>query len=639
MRPVLLTVVMATLAQPALAEIQIRAVTLSTAGLALLSAEGQIGNAPGDQRGDQRGDQIDDHSEGAALTLPVRRDHINAFLQSVLIADPSGAIPGLRLTGPSGQRDLFATFPFTAEDLQSLPSLVAAMTGAPVTARRHGIAISGAVMGVGEAPCDGAPQTQCPTLTLRTDAGGVHQTLLDTDTFVLFDDHRDQDAITRGLDALRQQARGQMLDVTITSTEDTLREIGLGWLQPATPWTTAWRAEYHPEGLTLTAWAIVENTTGHDWDAVELSLATGAVQVLAPQLYDRAPPIRPYPALGAAVAADSMTMRAAIAENAHGLGATGMDDGDSFSRYTLSAPVSVRAGQMISLPFLRETLTEGRSVLFQGGTGAVHPMWGVDLANPLPLRLPAGVVSIFEAGRGHAGDAMIPELAPGARDWIGFARDTALTLREDIHEAQSIHAARIIDGLLFAEERIERRTDYRIDAADAQDRQLIIAHPRAPGWDIRTEGGTELLDEIRFTLDVPAGALLTHSVVETRSGTSRIVLGELDDDALAFWSGQVPDDAVRALLERLQTLRGQERQLARQLRDLDDDEQALIADQERLAGLIVQLGSGSAGTDARRERVDRIEEELDTLRAARAALRDRRDQVQADLRAALAGSD
>ena len=100
---------------------------------------------------------------------------------------------------------------------------------------------------------------------------------------------------------MRAQGRASRVEVTVDSADTTPRDR-LGWLQPAPVWKTAWRAVDGPDGLALTGWAVVENTTGHDWDDVSLTLATGAVRALDARLYDRvdaprekAPQFAPWP--------------------------------------------------------------------------------------------------------------------------------------------------------------------------------------------------------------------------------------------------------------------------------------------------------------------------------------------------------
>ena len=608
---------LAGLALPAAAETsaEIRAVTLSTAGLALIEAEGQQGR------------------EG--VHLAIRRADIDDFLKSLRLSDPAGGVSMLTLSGPGGLHDTFDALPFTPEALQDLRALVGAMTGAPVEATRRGTTLSGALMGTRTVPCATEGAQGCIALSLRDSAGTLRQILLDEATEITFSDATDRAGIGQGLEALRQNARALVLDVRLTSTQDAPRPVQLGWLQPAPVWKTAWRAEDGPDGLHLTGWAVVENTTGQDWDDVTLTLATGAVQALDVQLYERLDAARKLamPQLEPAYAPEMA--RGMMFEAQMDMAPVAMDDGDAFSRYTLTTPVNLRAGEMMSLPFLNERLEEARLTLYRGSSGAAHPMIAIEFENPLPLRLPAGVVTLYEEGRGHAGDAMLPELAPGARDVIEFAQDTAVGVREDLTETQRLRSARIVAGVLVTEDLLERRTRYRFEGAPQRDTDLTLEHPLRAGWDMQTPHGTRAFEATRFQVTVPAGEIVMREVVETRMIGSEIALLPLDVDALASWSSRVPDPDLRAVLEQLQDLRSEESLLRREIAQAQAREAELVGDQDRLVGLIVQLGDDSPATRERRDRVDAIEAEIAQTRDRRDSARDRVSAIADEIRALL----
>jgi hypothetical protein len=614
----LLTLNLSLLPMAALADLRVEAVTLSTAGLAMIEARGPLGPAP--------------------LTLSVRRADIDDLLKSLRLSDPSGGVPRLTLPGPAALQDVFATLPFDTAALGDLHALLTAMQGAPVTADRRGITLSGHVMGVRNLPCPTDGAQGCVALALQGTDGSIRQIALDDATDLTFDDAADRDAIARGLAALRAAGRGDALAVTLSSSAPAPRDVTLGWLQPAPVWKTAWRAEDGPDGLTLTGWAILENTTGQDWDNVTLTLATGAVQALEARLYDRLPAARKLamPVAEPAFAASPAIRQEVMFESAFDMAPVDMDDGESFSRYTLAEPVTLSAGQMISLPFLQQTLDQARLTLYRGGSYAAHPMIAVEIVNPLPLRLPEGIVTLYEAGRGHAGDGRIPELAPGAREVVEFARDTALSMREDVTQDTRTGSVTLVDGVLVAQDVLESRTTYRIEGAPDAARQLTISHPRRGDWQIGTTGGVEGLDDTRFLVDIPANAVTEFTVLESLPLSTEIGLLDLDSDAIGFWLSRASDMQVQAVLGELRRLRADEAAATREINTLSRSERDLIADQDRLVGLVVQLGDDSPANRDRRARIDTIEAEIAANRVARDAAEARRRDIRAALRALVA---
>ncbi|WP_296641429.1 hypothetical protein [Roseinatronobacter sp.] len=599
MRPMTALLLCSALTTPAMAENQLRAVTLSTAGVAMLEAEGQI--------------------DANGLRLTLRRSDMNDFLKSLRVADPSGASPRLTLPGPGGLDDAFATLPFPPEALSDLTALIAAMQGAPARLTRRAATLEGRLMGTQPTPCDDG-RAGCVAVSLMDDDGQIVQIPLDDATTLVLQDGADRAALASALDAIRAQGRASRIEVMIESADTSPREISLGWLQPAPVWKTAWRAVEGPDGLALTGWAVLENTTGQDWEAVSLTLATGAVRALDARLYERTDaPREKAPQFAPMLAESAMARSFADAPMVEAAPVT-MTEGASFSAYTLSEPVTLASGQMLSLPFLQEQATTARLTLYRGGSYATHPMMALEVENPLPLRLPAGVVTVYDAARGHAGDALMPELAPGDSALVEFAEDSAVTIREDRNERTRITEATVTDGVLVARERVELTTTYRIEGAESGPRTLTLLHPRRAGWDMQTTGGTQELDATRFNVDAPSGDITAFAVVESRTTRTRLALLELSLDDLAYWEGRMPSPDTIAVFRQLRALRNEQADLEDQIARTQAMEAQLIADQDRLARLIAQLGDDSDANAERRERVDAIDTEIAALRAQRAEL-------------------
>lgn len=610
MRPIAALLLCTALTQPAFGQTDLRAVTLSTAGVAMLEAEGRMG------------------PEGLSLTL--RRTDMNDFLKSLRLADPAGATPRLTMPGPGGLEDAFATLPFPPEALSDLSALIDAMQGAPARLTRRATTLEGRLMGTGPTPCDDG-RAGCLAVSVMDADGQIVQMPLDDATTLVLDDATDRAALADGLKAIRAQGRASRVAVQIDSADTAPRAVGLGWLQPAPVWKTAWRAVDGPDGLSLTGWAVVENTTGQDWESVSLTLATGAVRALDARLYDRVAAPREKAPQFAPMVAESAMMRSMADATVMEPAPVEMVEGASFSAYTLSDPVTLASGQMISLPFLQEQAQNARLTVYYGGSYAPHPMMALEVENPLPLRLPAGIVTVYDETRGHAGDAIMPELAPGDTALVEFAEETAVTIREDMAEQSTVTEAALSNGVLIASERLELTTTYRMEGAEVGARVLTLLHPARLGWDMQTEGGAVELDATRFTVNLPAGDITRFDVVETRTSRTRLTLLGMSSDDLAFWQGRMPTDETRALFERLRALRAEQERLQDQIADLREAEAQLIADQDRLAGLIVQLGDESSANSERRARVDAIEGEISALRADRLAQEAELDLSQAAL--------
>ncbi|MFN4101235.1 MAG: hypothetical protein ACK4GT_15805, partial [Pararhodobacter sp.] len=482
---------------------------------------------------------------------------------------------------------------------------------------------------------------------LQGEDGVMQSFVMDDALGVRFADAADQAVLTEALRAWRGAANPRRVELTLDSEDRTPRDVGLVYLQNAPLWRTAWRAVDTPEGIRLIGWAVVENTTGIDWDAVALTLATGSVRAIEAQLYARTYARREQAQdydMPAPVPASAPMMRGALAESAQfarpqmemadsaASVAVTADDGDSFSRFTLSTPVTLAAGQMMSVPFLSELLPDARLTLYRGGQGALHPVIALSLENPLPLRLPAGVLTLYEDGRGHAGDAMIPELAPGATEVVDFARDTAVEVREETTSTETLREMRLADGVLIVTEDLERRVTYRVEGAPDAGREVAIDHPRRSNWTVSSaDGAEERPDAWRWVVEVGAGERASLVVTERQPRLRRVGVMDMDLDTLGFWEGQAVDAELRALLSEVAGLRRQIREAENEQRRQAGEAQALEREQQRLVSLIVQLGDDSQANRERRARVDAIDAGITQAQQASAAAGERAIELRAEI--------
>ena len=606
--PALVAVTLALAPLPALSEPVVRAVTLSTAGLALVEAEGTLGADP------------------LRLTLP--RTQIDDLLKSLRIADPAGAVARVTLPGPGAFEDAFAVLPFTPEAVADRALLLAAMAGAPVTLLQTGERIEGRILGVSERACEVGI---CPMLSLLDASGASREFWVDAGLQVEFTDDDDRAALDSALAALRAGSAPRRLAVEIATDDLAERTATLAWLQAAPAWRTAWRAVEGPEGLQLTGWAVVENATGRNWEDVQLTLATGAVRAIAPDLYARHQPWREPDMPPAFARTQSAPGVEAMAADAVPVPVEAFDS-ESVTRFTLTDPVTLAAGEMLSLPFLSESLPDARLRLHRGGSGARHPLIALEIENPLPLRLPAGVMTFYQEGIGHAGDALIPELAPGARVAVDFARDTAIELQETMARDEVVREMRLVRGVLELAEDLVRETRYRITGAPGADRVLTLDHPRRDDWALDNPNDVEARhDAWRWRIDLPAGAEVIHTVRERQPRLRRLAVADMDLTTLAEWEALSPDPALRERLGAIAGLRREAAEAEAARARAEAEIAALEREQGRLVELIVQIGDEGEATRTRRARVDALDAEIAAAEDARRDLSARIDALRREV--------
>ena len=578
-------------AAPVFAEVPIRSITLFEAGLAEITRA----EAPG--------------TAEAALELTVPSAQLNDLLKSLVIRGEMTRAR-VRLDGTARVEDAFERLPFGADRIGDQAELLDALKGARVTVSdgpRTG-PVTGRVMGVTRPDC-GADVGCAPILLLEAEAGLLTVPLA-PGRQVRIEDEGLRDRIGRALEALALAGSGS--DRTVRIETDGTGDLALSYVVPAPIWKTAYRAIGDAEGrMRLQAWAVLENVTGADWDGVRLTLSSGAPKTLAVDLTSRDWAVReafepPAPQMRAGLMEfDAFAPRAQMAMAMEAAPAADLESGAEMadrgldSRFTFPQPVDLEAGEMISLPFLTEEVPVERTLLWLGQltdrTG--NPDLVLRVENPLPIRLPAGIMTVSDDA-GYLGDAAFPVLVPGAEAEVPFGADQRVEMRERVTARTAERRVSLSGGLIRITERRVRIVDYEISSPSGETPAVTIRHPAEPGWELVRNGSgfapvPDQADPSSLRFDLPAGTGLLR-VEETRPVLEAIAIGDLPRDRL-----------IGVLADRI----GPE-------------------DRERLERIVEA-----------RDRLDRITAERDALLSARARMVEDQERSRRMMEAAPAGSD
>jgi hypothetical protein len=577
-------------AAPALGEAPIRSVILFEAGLAEIT------------RAETPGAGV------SALELTVPETQLNDLLKSLVIrGDATGA--RVRLDGSARVEDAFGRLPLGPDRIGDQAALLDALKGALVTVSdgpRTG-PVSGRVMGVTRPDC-GEGAGCHPVLLLQAETGLLTVPLA-PGRQVRIEDERLRDRIGRALDALALAGSGS--DRTVRIETDGAGPLALSYVVPAPVWRTAYRAIGGADGgMRLQAWAVLENVTGADWDGVRLTLSSGAPKTLETDLTSRGWAVRdafeaPAPqARAGLMALDSFAPRAEMAMSFQAAPAAELEAGAELtdrgldSRFTFPDPVDLGSGEMISLPFLTEEVPVERTLLWRGRltdrTGS--PDLVLRVKNPLPIRLPAGIMTVSDAD-GYLGDAAFPVLVPGAEAEVPFGADQRVEVRERVTARSAERRVTLSGGLLRITERLVRTVEYRVSAPAGETPALTIRHPSESGWElVRTGSGPapvpDEADPSSLRFDLPAGTGLLR-VEETRPVLEAVAIGDLPRDRLIGILAERLDRSDRDRLERVLEARDRLDRLTAERDALLSARARKVEDQERSRRMMEAAPAGS----------------------------------------------
>ncbi len=346
----------------------------------------------------------------------------------------------------------------------------------------------------------------------------------------------------------------------------------------------------------LQGWAIVENTTEHDWSDVRLTLVNGRpisfkMDLYRP-LYVERPTVRPelFPGLRPQLHAQDLAAmeeqfrRAANAPRqgafggmggmgggmrggmAGGMGgnmagpanagagekpnvasaakpldpgagiqpvAQGVALGELF-RYQIEEPVSISRQGSAMLPIVNDSIHCEKVSLYNRNVQARHPLNAVQLVNATKLHLMQGPLTVFDGGE-YAGDARIEDLAPGSRRLVSYALDLDVEVSASIDtRPRTLVDGRFTRGVLEVRRREAREHDYTVKNSSDHVKKVLIEHPIETTWLLKSPEATEKTGGIyRFAVDAPPGKPVHLQVVEETIVSESVGIAAMIDAGVA----------------------------------------------------------------------------------------------------------
>lgn len=609
----------------------------------------------------------------ATLALDVPLDQVDDVLKSIVVFDDKGGVGTVRLPGREPLEALFRDLPLPPEALDSVPDLLAALKGSPVTVSGSR-ALSGRLIAV-EAETvtlpDGAGTTTRHRVSLMT-AEGVQQFLLEEQDAVRLADPALDAAVAVALEGIAAHRVRDRRTLEIEARGNGERTVRVGYVVAAPLWKASYRLTLAGGTGGLQGWAHLENLSGRAWRGVELTLLAGNPVTFRQALYtayfvDRPevpvevlgrvlpPADEGTVALGAASAqppaakmvarpdmaemalAAAPEDRAAMAggapspappEVAAGAVATVREEAATQVMLRVAEPITLDPGQSLTLPVIDASVPAEAVALYSPGVHARHPLAAVRLANATGTGLPPGVLTLYERrdrGTAYVGDARLSTLPADDTRLLSFALDPSIAVDREDRSVRRVVSGAISQGMLRLSMRESERSHYRIESAASEPRRLIIEHPRRPGWELAAGHPDAELAETAYRIPLALGprATLETDVVLERTVGESYALADFTPDMLVYYAdSEGISPAVKQALRQLSTKRAEIETLRQRIATLDDTKTRLVEDQARLRE---NLGTVPAESDLHARYLKKLsaqEDEIDKLAVELAGARD-----------------
>lgn len=650
------------------ADLTLKNITLSTSGLAQFDWSGDV------------------TSGSDTLSLPVRRNQVDDILKSLVVLDNSGTINSVSLAGQESLKQLFTDLPFSQADLAHPANLLDSLKGQKVTVEGQEKA-SGRLMSIHKRPTldkNGDTLTHDYILTLMGDNGMQEVTLNNLNTVKFLDPSLNKD-LERALSAVQEQSKQDTRTVTVTVSGDAARKVGLSYVVDAPLWKAAYRIIL-PKKDTDTAfvqgWAVLENTTGGDWDNVNLSLVSGNPVTYRQNLYDSFyvdRPILPVEVFGKVMprkdtgafdtaetmppspvmeemaqfggANDAMIQTAPHMKTmARGMMADEMAAAPMMAKQSLSMAgggnvalsteaagqmvfhfpqaVSLQSGYSMMVPFINADVKAEKIYLYQSDVNAQHPLASLSLTNDGKTGLPPGIVTLYSpdsaTGNTYIGDAQMPLVNAGDSRMLSFAVDGKTAIKTDYQDDNRTTDITIAGGIMKVTQAMENTATYTVKAPKDEDRTVIIEHPKRGGdWKLVTPKNdvTETDTHYRVKTSVKAGGQVDVPVTLEYITFQSLQVADIHSQNLNHYIQswkEITPDAKK-VFARLFQLRGLVDDFDTQIQNLNQSKQRIVDDQKRIRE---NLGAVSVNSDLAKRYMGQLEKEEDTLDDIAAKLED-----------------
>ncbi|MBP0465647.1 hypothetical protein J5Y09_17100 [Roseomonas sp. PWR1] len=562
-------------------ELPVRSVTLSSAGLAQIERAGEV------------------PPEGSVVFRAPTED-VDDLLRSLIVVDTAGTVEGLRLPASDLAGEAFRGLPLRPDDFTSRERLLAALRGQEAEAG-----------GARGRIADASETTNGLRLSLVTPRGIVTVLLREGDEVKLTDEALAA-RVARAAEALAAARSEDERRIEIRLRADRARQVAVLYVAGAPLWKPSYRLLVPPLTATggaaqarLQGWAVVENASGSDWDAIRLALVSGEAAAFRQRIYEPItvprpelpvrvagavqvrpdtggrptppPPPSPMPAplamsremasapqaararapdapVGGAIAGTSPPAAAATAEASAGRVA-----------FVLAEPVTIRTGETANVPFLDVRLPAERVWWIQD-LAARHPLSAVRIRNASSHTLPDGLATVYGAEGPEAGvflgDAEIRAMPAGDGRILAFARDRDVQYTQAGSSTERVTRIGLRRGYVMLDVLRSEETALNVDPRGARG-LLVVDVPRRAGAQHRfttvSEGDFGLRHEVMLE-----GAQVTLRLPFERTMRQEVPLWDqgLGEPVLLRWQQFDIEQNLRRLpggpgtLERLQEILG-----------------------------------------------------------------------------------
>jgi hypothetical protein len=614
---------------------------------------------------------------GDTARIDFKAEDMNDVLKSLTITDRSGGkISGVRYDASEPLEERLKNFPFAVGTDSTLAVFLDQMKGARVELKFGAETFAGVVL---SSRVIKEKDTEHETVTLLTDAGELRTFDLAAASSVKFTDAKLQTLLKDYLAVLNGARSKDRRSVYIDSIGAAARDLVASYMTPSPVWKSSYRLLFAGVAEpTLEGWAIVDNTSGDDWNNVRLSVVSGRPISFITQLYEpryvereeadlddnlaakpkvfagaigsvmsktpvaaAPPPMAParIMARGDAMQVEVTAQTPRIQTESSSVSSTaqGRDAGDLFE-YNFSSPVTVKKGESAMLPFLQQKLGARKLLIYEQSFG-VNPQNAAELTNSTGKTLDGGPITVYDGGT-YAGEALVETVKAGDKRLISYGVDlgTRITTKFDSSKdvVREIHSKR---GMLTSKYAVREVQMFTIKNVDPKAKTLIIEHPQRDGYTLLEPAkATETTaDAYRFEIKLAASETRTFTIQEERVYDQTVSVIGMTPNVISVWlENKVLSATGRRQLEQIAEKKRDIANNDAALKQADSSIADLTQDQTRVRANIQSLNNVKNQQDLVQQYASQLaanETKMVALRDSQSELRRKKTALESELAA------
>jgi hypothetical protein len=576
------------------------------------------------------------------VVIGFKVDQMKDLLKSFFAVDLGGGkVDSVKFDSKDATEKRLKDISIRVDENQALSNFLKKLKGNKVSLKIGGERISGQILGI--EPLDEIFEEKGMKmgfrLVLLTNEDQLKTANLDSVTEIQLEDEALKRELREYLDISKDRKSTELKKVNIEFSGEKEREIKIGYLVEMPIWKCSYRIIFDGEASNpyLQGWALAENTTGENWENVEISFVAGnplsyILDLYTPSYLKRTeiplPGLNQFQANWDAVPetgnlvtkSDMQSLEKLTVEFADelallGVKMTAMEDafagsgtanvsGSSETKafnpllnaikskkvgelfcYKCLQPISISKDSTAMIPIISRKIN-GKKILYFKSQFSSKPSNAFVLNNDTELTFDTGAIAFFE-GETSLGEGLLAHtLAPGGKEILPYAIDSGVDVIPQITRKSDPSSSGFVKNGILEMRNFDTIThSWMLINRTKHDVTLWLDQPKNPNYELSKPASPseDVGNCYRFEIPIKSGENKIFLVEEKKEVFQAFTLSDCSPEKIRlFVSQSYFSDETKSFLRRISEIASLSSSLHTQLEESQKEITSLSDEQERL---------------------------------------------------------